>query len=68
MLAVGKLAGMRSGGIFKWSLILLIFAALTWALGYGGIGKAATSIAEVLFWVFLALFLISLFLGIRRAR
>ncbi len=59
---------MRISGILKWSLMLLIFAMLAWALGYGGLGAAVAGIAKVLFWVFAFLFLVSLFAGSRIAR
>lgn len=44
--------------------ILAIFAAL---FGFGGIVGAAIGIAEILFWVFLALFVISLIAGLGRS-
>jgi len=59
---------MRSAGLLKWSLILLIFAALTGVLGYSDQGRSAAGIARVLFWVFVVLFLISLYFGSRRAK
>ncbi len=59
---------MKSEGMLKWSLILLIFVALTGVLGFGREGGAASGIAQVLFWVFVALFLLSIYFGSRRAK
>jgi len=50
-----------------WALIFLIVALIAGALGFGLIGGAAYTIAKVLFFVFLVLFIISLVTGgIRR--
>ncbi len=59
---------MKSEGILKWSLILLIFVGLTGWLGYGREGGAASGIAQVLFWVFTVLFLLSIYVGSRRRK
>ncbi len=59
---------MKHEGLLKWSLILLVFLALTGVLGYGGLGGGATRTAQALFWVFVVLFLISLYFGSRKAR
>ncbi len=49
--------------MFKWSLILLVIAVVLGIFGFVGIIEAAAAIFKVLFWVFLALFVISLFFG-----
>jgi uncharacterized membrane protein YtjA (UPF0391 family) len=50
-----------------YSLVFLIVALVAAALGFGGIAGASIGIAKILFFVFLALFVISLvFGGIRR--
>ncbi len=41
-------------------ILLLVIAIIAAILGFGGIVSAATSIALILFWIFLALFIISL--------
>jgi uncharacterized membrane protein YtjA (UPF0391 family) len=46
-----------------WSLIFLIVALIAAALGFTGIAGAAAGIAQVLFWVFLFVFLITLLFG-----
>lgn len=49
-----------------WALTFLIIALVAAALGFGGVAGAASSIAVVLFWVFLALFAVSLIMRIVR--
>ena len=45
-----------------WTLTFLIIALLAGALGFTGIAGAAIGIAQVLFYIFLVLFLVSLVL------
>lgn len=45
-----------------WTLTFLIIALLAGALGFTGIAGAAIGIAQVLFYIFLVLFLVSLIL------
>jgi len=49
-----------------WTLILLVLALLAGAFGFGGVASAAAGIAQVLFFVFLALLAWSLVAGMRR--
>ena len=46
-----------------WALTFLIVALIAAALGFGGVAGAATGIAKILFFVFLVLFVVSLFFG-----
>ncbi|MFN3550003.1 MAG: DUF1328 domain-containing protein [Mesorhizobium sp.] len=50
-----------------WTLIFLVLALVAGALGFGGIASAAAGIAQVLFFVFLALLAWSLVAGMRRS-
>lgn len=51
-----------------WSLMFLIIALIAALFGFGEIAAGATSIAKVLFLLFLILFLVSLIMGlVRRA-
>ncbi len=50
-----------------WALVFLIVAIVAATFGFGGISVAASGMAQVLFWIFLVLFVISLVLG-RRGR
>jgi len=45
--------------MLRWSLTFLIVAILAGAFGFGGIAGAASDIARVLFFVFLAMFVVS---------
>ena len=48
----------------KWSVIFLIIALIAAGLGFSGIAEGAADIAEVLFFLFLAVCLIFLVIGI----
>ena len=43
-----------------WALTFLVIALIAAALGFGGIAGTSAGIAQILFFVFLALFVISL--------
>lgn len=51
--------------MLRMSLWFLLIAVLAGALGFTGIAGAATGIAKILFFVFLAVFLFSLVSGAR---
>ncbi len=52
-----------------WSAVFFIISIVAALFGFGGIADGATSIAKVLFFVFLVLFVLSLITGgIRRGR
>lgn len=46
--------------MLRYALIALVIAIVAGVLGFGGIAGAATQIAVLLFWVFVALFVIGL--------
>ena len=46
--------------MLRWAMTFLIIALLAALLGFGEIAGAASSIAVLLFWVFVVLFLLSL--------
>ncbi|MFO0985516.1 MAG: DUF1328 domain-containing protein [Planctomycetota bacterium] len=52
--------------MLRWSLSFLIVALVAAALGFGGVATAASEIARVLFYVFLAMFLLALIAGLGR--
>ena len=52
--------------MLSWSVTFLIIAIIAAILGFGAIAGTAVEIAKVLFFVFLVLFLVSLFVGGRR--
>lgn len=49
--------------MLSYSLIFLVVALIAAALGFSGIAGTATSIAKILFFFFLTLWIVSLFLG-----
>lgn len=51
--------------MLTWSVLFLIIAIIAALFGFTGIAGTAVGIAKVLFFVFLVLFVISLFLGRR---
>jgi uncharacterized membrane protein YtjA (UPF0391 family) len=53
--------------MLRWTVIFLVVAIIAAIFGFGGIAAGATSIAKVLFFIFLVLFVISLIFG-RRAK
>jgi uncharacterized membrane protein YtjA (UPF0391 family) len=46
-----------------WTILFLIIALVAGALGFGVIGGMAYTAAKVLFFIFLVLFIVSLFSG-----
>ncbi|MCO5171536.1 MAG: DUF1328 domain-containing protein [Planctomycetes bacterium] len=46
-----------------WSLLFLLLALVAGAFGFFGVAGASYTFAKVLFFIFLALFVISLFTG-----
>lgn len=51
-----------------WALAFFIFAVVAAIFGFGGIAAGATSIAKILFFLFLILFVASLIGGLIRGR
>lgn len=49
--------------MLSWSLTFFVVALIAAVFGFGGIASGAASIAQVLFFVFIVLFIISLFAG-----
>jgi uncharacterized membrane protein YtjA (UPF0391 family) len=50
--------------MLRYAVIFLIVAIIAAVFGFGGIASAASGIAVILFWIFVAMFLLSLLLGI----
>jgi uncharacterized membrane protein YtjA (UPF0391 family) len=51
-----------------WTIVFFVIAIIAGAFGFGGISEAASGVAEVLFFVFLVLFVLSLIFGWRARR
>ncbi len=47
-------------GLLGWAVTFLVIALVAAIFGFGGIATAAAGIAEILFYIFLALFVITL--------
>ena len=54
--------------MLSWALTFFIVAIIAAVLGFGGIAAGASSIAQILFVVFLVLFAVSLIAGLVRGR
>jgi uncharacterized membrane protein YtjA (UPF0391 family) len=54
--------------MIQWAVIFLIVAIVAAVFGFGGIAAGAASIAKILFYLFLAGFVIMLVLGVVAAR
>lgn len=50
--------------MLRWALAFFIIAIIAALFGFGGIAAASTEIAQVLFFIFIVLFLISLIFGL----
>jgi uncharacterized membrane protein YtjA (UPF0391 family) len=46
-----------------WTILFLVIAIIAGALGFGVIGGMAYTAAKILFFIFLVLFIVSLFTG-----
>lgn len=49
--------------MLRWAIIFFIIAIIAAIFGFGGIAEGAASIAQVLFYIFIALFVIALIFG-----
>jgi len=51
--------------MFSWALTFLVIALIAGVLGFGVVAGTAASIAKILFFVFLILFVVGLLMGRR---
>jgi len=49
--------------MLRWTVIFLVIAIIAAVFGFGGIAVGAASIAKILFFIFIVLFLLSLIFG-----
>lgn len=54
--------------MLRWALIFLVVALIAGALGFGGVAGTSMGIAQVLFFVFVVLFVVSLIAHLVRGR
>jgi uncharacterized membrane protein YtjA (UPF0391 family) len=52
--------------VLRWSLSFLILALIAGIFGFGLVASTAMGIAEILFFIFIVLFLVSLIAGLAR--
>ena len=52
--------------MLRYALIFLVVALIAGALGFGGVAGAASSIAVILFYIFIALFVVGLIMHLVR--
>lgn len=56
------------GSLLHWAIVFLVVALVAAVLGFGGVAGTAMSGAQLLFWVAIVLFVVSVVAGlIRRA-
>lgn len=54
--------------MLHWAISFLVLALIAGVLGFGGIATASIEIAQILFFVFIVLFIISALVGALRGR
>lgn len=54
--------------MLSWALIFFVVAIIAAVFGFGGIASASAGIAQILFFIFLVLFAVSLIMGMARGR
>lgn len=52
--------------MLTWSILFFVLSVIAGLLGFGGIAVASSGVAQVLFYIFIILFLFSLVTGISR--
>lgn len=51
-----------------WALVFFIVAIVAAAFGFGGIAEASADIAQILFFIFVVIFLVTLVMGLMSRR
>ena len=54
------------GGLLHYAIVFLVVALIAAAVGFGGVASFAMDAAQLLFWVFIILFVLSLIAGLAR--
>jgi uncharacterized membrane protein YtjA (UPF0391 family) len=57
---------MIMGNLLHYAIVFLVVALIAAAVGFGGVAGFAMEAAQLLFWVFLVLFVVSLVVGLAR--
>jgi uncharacterized membrane protein YtjA (UPF0391 family) len=56
---------LKQNVMLRWTIIFLVIAIIAGILGFTGIAAGAAEIAKIFFYIFLVLFVVSLFFGRR---
>lgn len=54
--------------LLRWTLIFLVIALIAAVFGFGGVAASFATIGKILFFIFIVLFVVSLFFGRGRGR
>jgi uncharacterized membrane protein YtjA (UPF0391 family) len=54
--------------MLRWALIFFVIAIIAALFGFGGIAATASGIAQILFYIFLVLFIVALLIGLLGGR
>ncbi len=54
--------------MLRWAIIFFVIALIAAVFGFGGIAATASGIAQILFYIFLILFIIALLFGLLGGR
>lgn len=54
--------------MLRMAMMFLVLALVAGVLGFAGIASAAVGIAKILFWLFIALFVVTLVVGVAAGR
>lgn len=54
--------------MLRWALIFFIISIVAAVFGFGGISEAASDVAQILFYIFLGIFVVMLILGLVAGR
>lgn len=49
-----------------WAIVFFIISIIAGVFGFGGIAAASAGIAQILFYIFIAVFIVTLILGLMR--
>lgn len=61
-----QIQGVRTMSLLSWALVFLVVAIIAAVFGFGMVASAATSIAKILFFVFIVVFAITLIFSLVR--
>ncbi|TWI79508.1 uncharacterized membrane protein YtjA (UPF0391 family) [Roseibium hamelinense] len=67
-MSVEELLLKQEDTMFSWALMFLVVALVAAVLGFGGIAGTAVSIAKLIFFVAIALFMVSAIMHVVRGR